>query len=241
MKIIILIVLIINLTLISYCQELQSVNNPELKIAFSIKAGFIYKNYFGNRYIEHPVNNSNQWKKHQFDGFTKIPSAGFQGGGLMNCRIVKQFYFTTGILFSFRKDIYEGDHDTILKYGRVASSHYIEKYDYSYYNLEIPVLLLYRLKKADIFVGIDLPLLSFRTAKYTYIPEPDNDLTGKKVNELELFKTIFPTIQMSYQCEVGKVLFKPFLGIEFGIKKSFSVQGGIIFPVQKYLHHKSKK
>lgn len=205
---------------------------------FLIQAGATYKTFFGQKYIEHPINYSNAGKKSQFEGFTKIPSFGFEGGGIMEVKVTNVLTFTTGILFAFSKDIYEGNIDTVLKYGTSTSIHHVVKYNYSYYDLNIPAKVSLRLKDWILSAGIEVPIITFRTTKYTYYPVSNpysiynDELTGKKVKDIKIFRTFFPVLQCSYKWKIKDCLILPYIEIAFGTKSSVFIQPGIIFPLE---------
>jgi hypothetical protein len=223
--------------LIPWCANSQQTDQTDSgrKCEFSITAAFTYKTYFRNRYLDHPISYSNTGQAHQFDGFTKIPTFGFRTGVLMNKRLYRHVSFVTGLIFTYRKEIYQGNPDTVLKYGSPTSLHLILKYNYSFNDVDLPIMVTYRYKKLIFSAGINIPLISFITARYTYIPTPGDDLEGKKINDFKIFRTLFPTIQVSYTCMVKKFSIDPYLGFEFGTKSSIYLQAGFILPLNNLI------
>ena len=229
---IIYIVLLILLQIHSYSQDKKDLISLGYNHYFSIKAGFLYKNFFGSKYIElRPTTPTTTGKQYQYDGFTKIPTIGFQGGILFSIKIYRPIYFSTGLQLSFRKDIYKGNPDSVLKYPPPASIHYIVKYNYLYYNIEIPFLLSYKIKNWEIYLGINLPLVLFRTAKYSYIPVSNDSLTEKKVTETQYIKTFFTCFQINYNWIIKDYQLNTYLGFEIGNKSSYFINCGIIIPI----------
>jgi hypothetical protein len=140
-----------------------------------------------------------------------------------------------GLVYYLRKDVYKGDYDTVMKHHTPTSIHNIIKYDYSLHNIEIPVLFSYKLKKFNLSLGVNLALLTFDRARYSYIPDPNinNGVDSKTLTGMEFPKKIFPTALVSYDLKIRNLAFSPFLGIEFGSKNAFYLQGGIIFPLSR--------
>jgi hypothetical protein len=206
------------------------------KHPFSIRTGVSYKNFFGKKYIEiepdylYPRDESTH-----YDGFTKIPTIGFQAGILWTCTIYRNLHFSLGLFYYLRKDVYEGNTDTVMKYHTPSSIHKIIKYDYSFHNIELPVLLSYKLKKFNLSIGVNLALLNFDKARYSYIPDTNinNGVDSKTLTSIELPLKVFPTFQISYDLKINDFLISPFLGIEIGSKNAYYIQGGIIVPLVK--------
>ncbi|HVA98495.1 MAG TPA: outer membrane beta-barrel protein [Bacteroidia bacterium] len=249
-------------------------------IQIAIKVGGYYKYFFGERYIEPtPYNIGDGFQNHQYEKFTKIPTCGFYGGLLITHLIHKNWYLTSGLMFSYRKNIFNNNQDTIIKYSNGSNFpdiHNTLDYDYTYYSIEIPILLMYKFKKMKFYAGVHLPILTFYKAKYTYVINqfPQNPSWGtfqKTISgtTVPLFSipSLFPsvkiqtspswqatstpaspkinydmplvlaTFQVSYDFKIKNLYVSPFLGIDIGTKKSFYLQGGLIFP----LHEFSKK
>jgi hypothetical protein len=134
-----------------------------------------------------------------------------------------------------RKDVYKGDYDTVMKHHTHTSIHNIIRYDYSLHNLEVPVLFSYSIKKVTLSIGVNLALLTIRRAHYSYIPDTNinNGVDSKTLTGLEFPKKIFPTFLISYETRIKDFSLSPFLGMEFGSKNSYFIQGGIIVPLLK--------
>jgi len=222
--------LLILLPFMVYSQNYRA-NEPTAKPenTFSLKLGGSYKTFVGNTYIERTGDTKNP----QYEGFTKIPTSGFQIGVLWSHELHKNLHLSLGLAYFLRTDIYQGDCDTVLKYGTPTSIHDILKYEYYYNNIELPILLSYNLKKINFHIGVNLAFLTFYKAVYTYIPNQNafNDKTSKTINSFELAKDIFPTFQISYNAKYKRYSFKPFFGIDIGRGNSVYLQLGLIVPI----------
>jgi len=252
MKTILIILCLFCFNNISICQD-NIKESKEKKFQIAVMAGGSYKNILGKRYIEPtPMNLNDGFLLHQFDGFTKMPTYGFQFGFLITYEIFKHWHFTSGLLYSMRRDIYESKYDTVIKYHALlynaSNSYYnlinnVFKYDYSYNNIELPLMLQFKISKLSFYGGIHLSLMSFYKAKYNYLRYSFNnnyvppslfflgpDFTSQKTIEyIKIPLVIYPTFQASYDLKVKKLTLSPFLGIDLGTKKSLYLQGGIIF------------
>ena len=203
--------------------------NDKAENTFSLKFGGSYKTFVGSTYVERTGDTKNP----QYEGFTKIPTSGFQIGVLWNHLLHENFYLSLGLAYFLRTDIYQGNCDTVLKYGTPTSIHDILKYEYYYNNIELPILLSYNLKKVNFHIGVNIAFLTFYKAVYTYIPDPDiiNDMADKTIKNFELAKDIFPTFQISYNAKYKRYSFKPFFGIDIGRSSSVYLQLGLIVPI----------
>jgi hypothetical protein len=135
---------------------------------FAFKAGGYYENFWRNRYINPTLYSPDEnFQAHQYDRFSKIPTGGYHAGFLITHEIIKNnWYLTSGLLFCYRKNILEINQDSAVKYGSFCD---IKKYDYSYNNIEIPIMILYKTKQINLYLGVNLPILSFYKANYTYV------------------------------------------------------------------------
>jgi hypothetical protein len=245
MKKIFLIIGLLFLSTVSYGQDSikKRMYYPQFQI--SVQAGGMYENFLGNRYID-PAK-STTVKEHKYDGYTKMPTFGYKAGFLINIKIIKNLYVTTGSFFCFRKEVYENSLDTINKYGLSKGTGYIPetgrisniiRYDYSSYDIELPIMLLFRWKRLNIYAGAYFPMLIYRKAIYTYNYKTAQIPLGadcKKFSEFELPIKVYPSFHISYVFNIRKHTIEPYVGMDFGAKKSFYVQGGLIFSVYNYL------
>ncbi len=217
----------------SFSQDTIKNDLSRKKSHFSIRAGIGYKNFFGKKYIEIVSSIPSDYEKHQYDGFTKTPTISFQAGILWTCTIYRNLHFSLGLVYYLRKDVYKGDYDTVMKHHTQTSIHNIIKYNYSLHNIEIPVLFSYKLKKFNLSLGVNFALLTFDRAHYSYIPDPNinNGVDSKTLMSLEFPKKIFPTFLISYDTGIKDFSLSPFLGIEFGSRNAYFIQGGIIVPL----------
>lgn len=242
MKQIILIFFLIALHLLSYSQDTIKENVTQNKSQLLVKLGGSYKSFIGNKYIERQKNVNNNYQLHQYEGFTKVPTFGYQAGVVWSYKLSKTFHMALGLSYYLRKETYQGNRDTVLKYHTPTSIHDILKYEYSYNDIELPILFSLNFKKINFYLGVYIPLVTFYKAVYTYIPNSTDDITSKTITSIELSKNIFPTFQISYNLKIKKYLFNPFLGIDFDFKENIYYQGGIIVPItNNILHNKQIK
>lgn len=231
--------------------------STEKKYQISFKAGGYYENFWGNKYIQPtPYSPNDVLQAHMYDGFTKIPTYGYQGGFLIIHKIIKKhWYLSTGLMFCNRKNILECKLDTNINPCGII------KFNYTYSNIELPVMLSYKANKINFFIGFHLPVFSFYKANYTYlstqywgtsqktidgsvvplfaIPSQITSSSNPKITyDMPL---ILATFQISYNLKITNISFSPFLGIDTGTKKSFYLQCGIILPLQQFILNKTIK
>jgi hypothetical protein len=197
-----------------------------------LKAGVTYKNFIGAKYMEittpsYPYNPTER----QYDGFTKMPTPGFQAGVLWRLTIYRNISLSAGLLYCLRKDTYEGNIDTVKKYHTQTSIHQIIKYEYTYNNIELSVLIGYRIHHFNLMLGVDFAFFSYVKSRYTYIPDPANNsgVSGKTFYDFDPPVKFYPTFQISYDVKIKKVLFSPFMGVDFGTDWAYHLQCGISF------------
>ena len=238
-----LIVYLFLLSFVSYSQDTIKKNTDYPKFQFSVQAGGFYKNFFDNGYIYPTTYKSgDKFEDHQYERFTKIPTFGFKTGLLINVKFAKRWFFSSGLIYCFRKDIFENNIDTVSKYysSSIRDIHGTVKYDYTYNNFELPLMVLFKWKSLNFYAGVYFPVLCFKNATYTYVinqyPQNPPYITSEKtLKSIELPLKIYPSFQISYVFKIKKNSVEPYLGIDFGEKKSFYIQGGIIFSVYNYL------
>jgi hypothetical protein len=227
MKSVLIIYLLLLFPIVNFSQS-SIKDSSEHKFKVSLKIGFHYKYYLGNK-IEPQMDDL-------YGRHIMIPTFGYCGGLLFTNIINKHWHLSTGIVYCMRKDKYKNSHDSISHYGSLKI---IEIY-YSNNNLEIPLFIEYKFKNIILYGGINLTLLNYRKATYTYENNFHPQITLK---ELEMPLTIYPTFQISYDLHVKNIALKPFLGfniyrIKFsnsedaGIENSFFIQGGVLFPLK---------
>ena len=109
-----IIILLFVLPLINIAQEIKIVKKQTLLI----QTGVSYKTFLSKKYIE-----ATQKKQgdvlldHQYERFNKIPTMGFSLGWLYNFKISNRTGITTGLVYYLRKDKFETNQDTIIKYA----------------------------------------------------------------------------------------------------------------------------
>ncbi len=233
-----LIMSIILATYVSYGQDTIRAKAHHSKYQFSFLVGGFYKSFFGNRYIKPTTFElGDSFEQHQYERSIQTPTGGFKFGALVDIRMAKHWYFTTGMLFCYRKDIFEYNSDTVKKYNNISYTrniHNVLTYNYAYTNLEIPLMILLKLKRISLYVGANIPILSYKVANYSYIIRqsyyPISYGTSEKtVKNLEVPFKIYPTWLLSYSFTLPKHTLEPFIGMDFGARKSFFIQGGLIF------------
>ena len=73
---------LLSFSLDGYCQDTITNDKSEKKYQICFKAGGTYQNFIGSNYIVRNYENSSDYQLHQYDGFTKVPTLGFQAGSL---------------------------------------------------------------------------------------------------------------------------------------------------------------
>lgn len=242
---------------LSYSQDTIIKKDAGKKFQIAIKASGSYKFFVGDRYIKPTPNNFNantyydDFLIHQFDGFTKIPTYGFQSGLLLGYQLHKNFQLSLGLLYVLRKEVFKSDRDTVIKYHSIfnysSSSYYnlinnVIKYDYTSRNIELPIMITYNWKKINFYAGAHVSIFTINKAVYTYLlyaykyPYNFCDCTTQKTfTSYDILPLkIFPSFQMSYDLRIKNISLNPFLGIDIGTKKSYFLQGGLILPLRKY-------
>ena len=221
----------------------DTVGSVAHKNQFYVQTGICYKSFLGSRYIEpKPINPSyyvKPFEKHQYDRFTKIPTIGFNAGMLFTHIFNKHWGITTGMIYFFKKDVFENNKDTVIKYGKSSSMrdiHNTLKYEYTYHNIEIPVMAQYSLKKFTFYTGCYFSLLSYKKSTYTYVINqfplnPQWITSDKTISGLEMPLKIFPTIQASHQMQINNLKFNPYLAFYYALKKHRDcyIQFGVSF------------
>jgi hypothetical protein len=209
------------LTGFSSGQDTIDLRENKFQIQVYMSAG--YKGFFGKRYIEPtPPAPDDVFQTHQFDRFTKMPAFGFGAGILFSFKLSDHWGIASGISYHFRKDLYQNSQDSVVKYGQpstVRNIHNVVTYDYSYNNLELPVIAQYQSGKFTFYAGISISLLSYRKANYTYVmnlypQDPPWDLSTKIITGFDFPFRLYPTFRISYDLKIKNFLFKPFIGIE---------------------------
>ncbi len=258
MRKIVLFASLLLLAAITYSQDSIKTMMYYPKLQISIQAGGSYKNFFVKKYTS-PITGS-YYKDHQYDGYTQMPTYGYKAGFLVNIKILKHLYVTTGSFFCVRKDVFENNLDTIKKYGLSKGTGYIPgtgtvwdmvsysevsniiRYDYTSYDIELPIMVLLRWKRLNIYAGAYFPMLIYRKAIYTYNYRTALIPLGadcKKFNDYEAPLKVYPSFHVSYAFRIKKQTLEPYLGMDFGVDKSFYIQGGVIFSVYNYIKKKS--
>jgi hypothetical protein len=212
-----------------------------------------FKYFFGSSYIDPSSENSNNFSDHQYDRFTKSPAIGFMGGVNVSCVLYKHWGLAAGLLFCDRRDIYQGNPDTVIKYNAVPNDfsfnniHNTINYEYYYNNIELPLFLTFKAKRINFYAGVRFTALTFYKADYTYL-QPSNiypffsasgPVTHKTVRSIEIPWMIFPAFQLSYEVSVKNIFLHPFIGADFGTGNSIFVQAGVLIPI--FINHKNPK
>lgn len=222
--------------------------NTMQKSFFSIQAGACYKTFLGSKYIEPTqYNYGDEFTEHQYERFKKTPTFGFNAGILFTYRFNNQCGITSGLLYFLRKDIFENNQDTVIKYGNGSSMrdiHNVLKYNYSYNNLELPLLFQYSVKKITLYIGCYFALITYKKATYTYVVNryPSNPqwiTSDKTISGFEKLFKLFPTFQVSYEIAIENIKLNPYLAFCYDIKnkKDFYTQIGINMPL--VIRHKT--
>lgn len=213
---------------------------------FQFQTGIYYKNFLGDRYIEPQLSSSPYivpFEDRQYDRFTKMPTFGFSAGILFTHIFKKKLGISTGVSIFLRKDVFENNADSVIKYGNPSSTrdiHNVLTYNYNYYNLEFPLMFQYSGKKVTFFAGCYMSLITYKKVNYTYVlyqhPNDPNWVTSNKiVSGFAMPFKIFPTLQVSYVKQIKKIKFSPYLALYYAYKNQndFYIQIGISIPILK--------
>jgi hypothetical protein len=197
------------------------------KINLSFITGPCIKGYMGSAYID-PTTSSYEdpYILHQFEGFTKKPSFGFEAGLMVAFRLSPHWSIATGLSYFLRPSVYENSMDTIINNFESTSYQNINnvvKYQYAWNNLEIPVMVLYNIKNVSIYAGFQFAFFSYRLARYTYVMRDNQGGTGsytyytsqKKFGGFETPLRLYPVVQASYDWKIKNFLLKPFISFQF--------------------------
>ena len=192
----------------------------------SIQAGISYKTFLGDKYIvpakgEH----DDEFEDHQYEGFNKIPTVGFNIGLLFTYPFNNRCGIVSGLSYSLRKDVFERSQDSAIKYGDgsdMRNIHNIYKYEYVFNNLEIPILFQFSQNKYNFYVGSYISLIAYKKANYKYIvdqyPNSIRWATSEKtIFDLEIPLKIFPTLQMSHEIRLSDITLHPYFAIYYAI------------------------
>jgi hypothetical protein len=220
-----LLLIIIPISLLGQTRE--SENKFFDKFQISVKAGLLYKNYFGSKVISQNAYYSDN-VYYKYNGFSKVPTVGFQAGIEIKYKFLKYLTLSSGAIFVQRKECYEGNYETVLLNGSPLSIHKIIKYNYSNYSLEIPVMVGLTIKHLSFSFGVNFPALIYSVARYTYIPDSASLLTGKTIDNYLKPTHVYPVFQASYDFPIGRFLLSPNFEFELGEMKSVYLQVGAI-------------
>lgn len=212
-----------------------------------LQAGIHYKNFIDDKYIEPTqYNYGDEIDEHQYERFTKIPTFGYSIGLLFTCKLDKRVNLVTGLQYFLRRSVFENNRDTIIKYHTGTNLKNISnvfEYDYSYNNIEIPILFTWSYNKLSLYAGFNLSLISYKKGFYNYIvnqyPYQNSTTTPYWTNESKTlygFEThikIFPTVQASYQFQFGNFEVNPFIGFYYALEQhnDFYIQLGVNLPL----------
>lgn len=219
----------------------DTLHSVKKKTQFTFQIGVSYKTFLSKKYIEPtPYNFGDEFKDHQYDRFTKVSTNGFSVGFLFTRNMNDRWSFETGLIYFLKKDIFENNRDTVIKYGNGFSMrdiHNVIKYDYSNNNMELPIVFRYTQKKLNFYCGAYIQLLTYKKVIYTYIINQYSNwsVSEKTVEGFEMPLIIFPTLQVSYDSRIKNIALNPFAGFYYGItnQRSFYIQLGINFPLEK--------
>lgn len=196
---------------------------PQRNFQISLKSCLQYKTFFTSEYIESTNDDPSDIIAHQYDRFTKKPTFGFQTGVQINRKIFKNLSIGSGLLVSIRRDLYEGDIDSVLRYHTPTSIHDIIKYDYDFCTLGLPLLVIYKIQRFELSVGVNIEFVSFKKARFTYLSAPD-----KIVYSANYFTSFLPVFQINYLIPINKISIGPLLEMEIGKDKSLYLSTGIV-------------
>jgi hypothetical protein len=228
-----IIILLLFYACLSFSQDTVK-KSSEKKHFYSLIAGCGYYGDFGGKKQTNPIHVLNALAESgQYRGFAKVPTLGVYAGGEWNYKISDKLRFSLSLLYYLRRDVFEGDYDTVLKYHAVVNynSYYnminnVIKYNYTYLNLELPLMMDYKIRKCNLRGGIHLPIITHYKTTYTYLlyPHPltyppyflgSDHTTQKTITGFKMPLIVYPSLQISYALKVKKTLIRPFFGVDF--------------------------
>jgi len=134
--------------------------------------------------------------------------------------------------------------DTIIKYAasptiinNIENTFY---YNYSYNNLEIPIMFTYQQNKLKFYGGCYVSLITYKIGKYSYMVKEDNYNGGwftseKTLSGFEKSFSIYPSLQVSYSIDIKRNKIEPYIAFYYAIKNQddLYIQIGINVPLDK--------
>ncbi len=237
--------LIITWLLLSSTLFGQSTTSSDAEhLQFNVLAGLHYKTFLDKTYIDPELHQHNDdFAEHQYERFNKVPTFGFRVGFGLDYGLSEHWGLSTGLAYVLRKDVFENNRDTVIRYGSFSAMRNISnvvKYDYVSNDIQIPFLLKYSADGFTFYAGIHLSVFAYKKAAYTYVInqypiEPNWTTSEKTVSGFEIPLKVFPTLQSGYKVNVGNLEFNPFLAVlyEINAQNDIYIQTGILVPLAK--------
>lgn len=236
----------VSLTLLTVLSFLTCLGQDSLrydKVSFQLQLTGAYKTCFGNNYIEPTDEDSNhEFGSSWYHRFNIKPSSRFSLGALVSFNFNENWALNTGVLYAVRNEILETSRATVLTYGNFSvftdlnNISTILKYDYVYHNLEIPLFVEYNLNKLHFYLGVTIPVLTYKEAKYLYLKEASyiSATEEKQFNGWEIPVMVLPTIQVAHTIQINSLALKPFVGFGYGVRgqEAFHFQLGVNLPLE---------
>jgi hypothetical protein len=240
MKVKLIIYALIALPMISFTQD--TLNMKRKKSFFSIQVGVSYKTFLSNKYIDAtPYNLGDDFASHQYERFNKIPTMGFNLGWLFTYQFNAHIGVTSGLVYSLKKDKFEANQDTIIKYASrtdMNNIHNVYHYNYSFNNIELPVIFQYSLNKFIFYGGFNIVLITYKKGKYSYVFTEDTyvniwDTSSKTISGFETSFKFYPTVQAAYKTKINNLRLEPYIAIYYALKSqnNLYIQIGLNFPI----------
>lgn len=216
------------------------------KVVWNIQTGIHYKTFLSNKYIQPtPKAYFEDFNTHQYERYTQGSTFGFRLGLRIDYELNERWAVSTGLVYVNRKDVFESDKDTIIKYGKPSSMkniYNVLKYKYIYYDFQIPLLIGYSKGKIVVQAGANISIFTYRKAKYTYLVNihqyPEEPLWGnvdKTVFNLDISLKVFPSVQTSYQIKIKTLILNPYLAFYYEInhRDDFFIDAGVVIPLTR--------
>jgi hypothetical protein len=218
------------------------VNSNKHKCQISLLACGHYKTFLGKRYIEPTEDHPYNILSHQYEAFNKIPTYGFRLGILLKVPVMKNGSIISGLTYLYNREKFECGIDSFFKYHHAeCEMHSLDviKYDYLYHNLEIPLMVRYNIRNICLSGGVWFEMLSLYKATYTFFPRNSEDTYYSKngVSAVKSFNygkkplQFVPFINVSYSMKIRNIEISPYIGIDFGKKKSIFSNLGVTVPL----------
>lgn len=151
------------------------------------------------------------------------------GGVLWNMPFNERWSLTVGLQYYYRRTRMERDPKAVTQCGTYTTMRNLDNAvtrDYTYNNVELPVMLGYSVKRTTIDLGFSTAVVSYVRSRYTYVvlskpsyfyPDDPWISATKSVYDWKLPWIIFPTLKVSYDVPIIKVPTRPYLAAQYAL------------------------